>query len=482
MTTRTGSRPALILAIACVAQFMVILDVSVVNVALPSIRTALGFAETDLQWVVSAYTVTFAGFLMLGGRAGDLLGRRRMFLVGIALFSVASLLGALADNPGLLVAARALQGVGGAIVAPATLAIITTTFAEGPERNRALGIWGTMAAAGGSTGVLLGGLLTDLLSWRWILLINVPIGAVLLVGAWRVIAEARGPRRHETFDAAGAVSLTLGLIAIVLGIVSIEQHGWTSPEVLGGLVGGLLLVAMFLLIESRWAREPLVPMSIFSSRTLVGANIVVFLMGAAMFALWYFLSLYLQQVLGLTALQAGLAFLPMTGTLALISTLAPRMIARFGVRTTLALGLGSIGLAAAMLTQVSPDGSYAADTLVPMIIAAVGLGLTFVTGTIAAVAGVPTHEAGLASGLVNTSRQMGGALGLAILTSVAASLTSGYVAAHPGVRALSPEALTHGYQGAFLLAAAFAVIGVVATLVLLRSVRAPAAVAVPEEA
>ncbi len=469
--------PGLILTIACIAQFMVILDVSVVNVAMPTIRSALHFAETDLQWVVSAYTVTFAGFLMLGGRAGDLLGRKRMFLAGIALFSLASLLGAMADSSGLLVGARALQGVGAAIVAPATLAIITTTFAEGPKRNRALGIWGMMSAIGGSSGVFLGGVLTDGLSWRWILLINVPIGAALVVGAWRVIGRDRGPRHHQTFDFAGALTITLGLIAIVLGIVSIDQHGWTSPQVLGGLGGGLILVALFVLIESRWAREPLVPMSIFSSRTLVGANVVMLLMGSSMFALWFFLSLYLQQVLGLSPLEAGLGFLPMTGALALVSTRTPKVIARLGTRNTLTIGLGLIAISAAMFTQVSADGSYAVDALAPMVFAAVGLGLTFVTATIAAVAGVPAHEAGLASGLVNTSRQMGGAIGLAILTSVAASLTRGYLVDHPGVGALNPEALTYGYRGAFMLAVVFAVFALAANLTLLR--KAPAPVAPP---
>jgi len=485
MSSRRPSKPGLVLLIACAAQFMVILDVSIVNVALPSIRTALHFEETDLQWVVSAYTVTFAGFLMLGGRAGDLLGRKRMFLIGVTVFSAASLLGALATSGTLLIAARGLQGLGGAIVAPATLSIITTTFAEGPERNKALGIWGAVAAGGGSAGALVGGVLTDALSWRWILLVNVPIGLILVPVAWRYVTESRGSLEHRHFDAAGAVSLTVGLIALVLGIVSIEQHGWGSIEVLGGIGVGLALLGLFLLIESRWAKAPLVPLSIFASRTLSGANIVVLAMGGAMFALWYFLSLYMQQVLGLSPLDAGLAFLPMTGTLAATATMAPRLIARFGGRTMLVLGLGLIAVASLWLTQVSADGSWAGDVLGPSVLAALGMGLSFVPVTIAAVAGVPPERAGLASGLVNTSRQMGGALGLAVLTSIAASATASYATTH-GVPELNAEALTHGYQNGFLVAVGIALAGAIAARILLPSLRPQAppsaeSVAVAEE-
>lgn len=473
MPSRRPVHTGLVLLIACAAQFMVILDVSIVNVALPSIRTALHFPESDLQWVISAYTVTFAGFLMLGGRAGDLLGRKRMFIIGVSVFSLASLLGALATTSNLLIAARGLQGLGGAIVAPATLSIITTTFAEGPERNRALGIWGAVAAGGGSAGALVGGILTDALSWRWILLVNVPIGVVLVPVAWRYITESKGSLEHRHFDAAGAVTLTAGLIALVLGIVSIDQHGWGSYQVLGGIGAGILLLLLFVLIESRWATVPLVPLSIFSSRTLTGANVVVSLMGASMFALWYFLSLYMQQVLGLSPLEAGLAFLPMTLTLAATATLAPRLIARLGGRTMLASGLGLIAVASLWLTQVSPTGTWAVDVLGPSVLAALGMGLSFVPVTIAAVAGVPPERAGLASGLVNTSRQMGGALGLAVLTSIAASATTSYVGTH-GVSPLSGDALTHGYQNAFFVAGGISIVGVVAALTLLPKLR-PAA-------
>ena len=481
-SVRRPGHPGLILLLACVAQFMVILDVSVVNVALPSIQTGLNFTEANLQWVVSAYAVPFAGFLLLGGRSGDLLGRKRMFLVGVAVFSLASLLGALSATEAQLIASRALQGLGGAIVAPATLSIITTTFKEGPERNRALGLWGSVAAAGGTAGALVGGLLTGLLSWRWIFLINVPIGLLLLPFSWRFIPESKGSLEHRSFDAAGAVSITLGLSAVVLGIVNIDRYGFSSAQVLIPLVSGLLLTVLFILIESRWASAPLVPLSIFASRSLTGANVVVLLMGASMFALWYFISLYLQQVLHLTPIRAGLAFLPMTLTLAVTATLAPKLVARFGVRSTLATGLGLIAVGSLMFTQISADGSWVSDVLPASFVAALGFGLSFVPVTIAAVSGVPGPRAGLASGLVNTGRQLGGALGLAGLTTFASSRTSSFVAAHPGARATGPLALTHGYQGAFALAAVLAFAGSMAALVLLRGIRAPAPAGPPAPA
>jgi EmrB/QacA subfamily drug resistance transporter len=472
-------RSGLILLLACAAQFMVILDVSVVNVALPSIRDGLHFSESNLQWVVSAYAVPFAGFLLLGGRSGDLLGRKKMFIAGVALFTLASLLGALAQSEGQLIAARALQGLGGAIVAPATLSIIMTTFAEGPERNRALGAWGAVAAAGGTAGALVGGLLTGLLSWRWIFLINVPIGLVLVPAAWRVFVESRGSMEHRSFDAAGAVSVTLGLSSIVFGIVNIDRYGWTSAQVLVPFLLGVALTCLFILIEARFAKAPLVPLSIFASRTLTGANVAVVLMGSSMFALWFFLSLYMQQVLGLTPIRAGLAFLPMTLTLAATATMAPKLIARFGVRNTLTLGLTLIAAGSVMLTGISATGSWASDVLLASVVTALGFGLSFVPVTIAAVSGVPGRLAGLASGLVNTSRQLGGALGLAALSTFAASRTSSFVEAHPGASPVGGAALTYGYQGAFALAAGLALCGAIAAFVLLRGVPVPGAVGAP---
>ena len=300
------------LILACLAQFMVVLDVSVVNVALPSIRDHLGFTEQDLQWVVNAYTVTFAGFLLLGGRAADLLGRRRVFVSGLVLFAAASLVGGLADSQGVLIAARGIQGLGGAVIAPASLTILTTTFPEGAARNRAVGIWGAMGGAGGAAGVLLGGILTDLLGWRWILFINVPIGLIAALCAQRLIAEGRNLERSRSFDLAGALSATLGLSVLVLGIVRTDATGWGSLPTLALMAAGLVLLAAFVVIEGRIASQPLMPLRIYSSRTLSAANVVVLLLGAAVFAMWFFLSLYLQQVRGYSPIRAGLAFLPMT--------------------------------------------------------------------------------------------------------------------------------------------------------------------------
>jgi EmrB/QacA subfamily drug resistance transporter len=304
-------RKTLTLVLCCLGQFMVILDVSIVNVALPSIRTDLGFSATGLQWIVSGYTLAFAGFLLLGGRAADIIGRRTVFVAGLSLFGVASLVGGLAQSEGMMIAARAVQGLGGAITAPATLSILTTTFTEGGERNRALGLWGAMGGVGGATGALLGGVLTTLLSWRWIFLINVPVAIVVAIGALRVIQIAERDeslRRH--FDVSGALTVTAGLVSMTYGIVSIEQYGWSSAHVLAPFGLGVALLGIFLLIETRLAASPLVPLRIFASRSLSAANVVVFLMGSAAFAMWYFMSLYLQQVLGLDALEAGLSFLP----------------------------------------------------------------------------------------------------------------------------------------------------------------------------
>src|SRR5436309_11861726 len=326
------------LFLACLAQFMVILDVSVVNVALPSIRSGLHFSETDLQWVVNAYTVTFAGFLLLGGRAADLIGRRLVFVSGLVLFALASLAGGLALSQAMLIAARAAQGIGGAVIAPASLSIITSTFPEGRERNRAVGIWGAMGGAGGAAGVLLGGVITDLLSWQWILFINVPIGIGAALLAERFVAEGRNTNATKNFDLAGALSATLGLSLLVLGIVRTDTTGWGSPETLALIIAGLLLVGLFVAIEGRIARAPLMPLRIYASRTLSAANGVIFLVGAASFAMWFFMSLYVQQVLGYSPIKAGLAFLPMTLCIVAGSTFASRAVIRIGAKRLLIVG------------------------------------------------------------------------------------------------------------------------------------------------
>jgi EmrB/QacA subfamily drug resistance transporter len=452
-TEHTHLRATLLLC--CLAQFMVILDVSVVNVALPSIRSSLHFSEQDLQWVVNAYTVTFAGFLLLGGRAADLIGRRRVFVAGLTLFALASLAGGLADSKVLLIVARAVQGLGGAIVAPASLSILTTTFEEGPARNRAVGIWGAMGGAGGAAGVLLGGVITDLLSWRWILFINVPIGLLAAVLAERYIVGSRAKRTERNFDLAGAVTATLGLSILVLGIVRTDVTGWGSVPTLALMVAGVVLLAAFVAIEGRFARAPLMPLRIYASRTLRTSNLVVFLLGAATFAMWFFLSLYLQQVRGYSPLRAGLAFLPMTLSIVVASTLASRGVTRVGAKPLLVTGMGLLAVGLFLFTFLSPGGTYLGDILVPSLLAAVGMGLAFVPVVIAATAGVAPHEAGLASGLMNTSRLFGGALGLAVLAAIATARTNSDLHHAAGMHA----ALTSGFVVAFGIAAAFAAAG-----------------------
>jgi EmrB/QacA subfamily drug resistance transporter len=435
---------------------MVILDVSVVNVALPAIRSGLHFSEVDLQWVVNAYTVTFAGFLLLGGRAADLLGRRRVFVAGLLLFALASLAGGVADSRGVLIAARAVQGLGGAVIAPASLSILTTTFAEGSARNRAVGIWGAMGGAGGAAGVLLGGVLTDLLSWRWILFINVPIGLLAAITAQRLIMESRNAGRTRDFDLRGALSATIGLSLLVLGIVRTDQTGWGDSSTLILIGAGLALLVGFVVIEGRFAKTPLMPLRIYRSRTLSAANVVVLLVGGSSFGMWFFVSLYLQQVLGYSPIRAGLAFLPMTICIVVGSTFASRVVGRTGAKPLLVAGMASLTLGLAWFAEISATGSYISDMLFPSLLTALGIGLAFVPATISAVAGVAPQEAGLASGLVNTARLFGGALGLAILAAIATSRTNSDLH-HAGTSAHA--ALTSGFQLAFVISAAFSLIG-----------------------
>jgi EmrB/QacA subfamily drug resistance transporter len=465
--TATTERPHLraTLILCCLTQFMVILDVSVVNVALPSIRGSLHFSEQDLQWVVNAYTVTFVGFLLLGGRAAYILGRRRVFVSGVTLFALASLAGGFADSKVLLIAARAAQGLGGAIIAPASLSILTTTFEEGPARDRAVGIWGAMGGAGGAAGVLLGGVLTDLLSWRWILFINVPIGLLAAMAAQRYLAEGRAPERAGGFDLAGAVSATLGLSLLVLGIVRTDVTGWGSVPTLAVMAAGVVLLVLFLVIEGRFAKAPLMPLRIFSSRTLRAANVVALTVGASSFGMWFFLSLYLQQVLGYSPLKAGLAFLPMTLCIVAGSVVASRTASRIVVKPVLVVGMISTAVGLFLFTGLSSDGTYLGNVLVPSLLAAIGYGLAFVPVVIAAVSGVAPREAGLASGLLQTSRLFGGALGLAIVAAIATARTNSdlhHVA--PGVHG-AHVALTSGFDLAFVVAAGFAAVGAVIAVV-----------------
>jgi EmrB/QacA subfamily drug resistance transporter len=456
-TTLSPTRPHLraTLLLACLAQFMVILDISVVNVALPSIGTGLRFSEVDLQWVVNAYTVTFAGFMLLGGRAADVLGRRRVFVWGLVLFTLASLAGGFAGSQTLLLAARVAQGLGGAVIAPASLSIITTTFGEGRERNRAVGIWGAMGGAGGAAGVILGGLLTEL-SWRWIFFVNVPIGiAGAALALHYITADAKRKTADSGFDFAGALTATLGLSLVVLGIVRTDQTGWGATSTLLIIAIGVALLGAFVAIEGKVARHPLMPLRIWSSGTLRSANAVVLALGGASFAMWFFLSLYLQEVRRDSPIVTGLAFLPMTVCIVIGSTIASRLVHRIGARTLLIAGMGALAAGLALFTGLPVGGSFWVSMFGPSLLAAIGIGLSFTPAAITGVAGVASHEAGLASGLVNTSRMFGGALGLAVLATLASSHTR--ADAHAGVAARL--ALTDGFHLAFLIAAGLALAG-----------------------
>jgi EmrB/QacA subfamily drug resistance transporter len=473
-------RHPLLLAVCCTAQFMVILDVAIVNVALPSIRSGLGFSAIDLQWVVNAYLIAFAGLLMLGGRAADLFGQRRTFIAGLLLFVLASLLGGTATSPAMLVGARAAQGLGGAVMAPASLAIITSSFPAGVERMRAIGLWGAMNGAGGATGTLLGGVITQELGWRWILLINLPIGLAAALVARLAVPETRRDGPRAGFDVAGAVTVTGGLLAAVWGILAAGVHGWGSLAALGPIALGLALLAAFALIEHRLAANPLVPLRVFANRALTLANLVVLVFSAALFPMWYFLSLYLQEVLRFQPIGAGLAFLPMALTIMACATHAGRLVARYGAGPVLGAGLSSMALGMALFGRIAANGGYLSDVMVPGLLVAIGIGLSVVPSTIAATAAVRPGEAGLASGLVNTSRQVGGALGLALLTSLAASYTSHL--ANVDLRA-PIVALTDGYRLAFLIGAGLAACGaVIALRFLARALPRTAAPAAPARA
>jgi EmrB/QacA subfamily drug resistance transporter len=447
------------LALLCVAQFVVVLDASIVNVALPTIGEALDFSESNLPWVVNAYVLTFGGFLLLGGRLADLLGRRRVFMAGLVLFAIASLAGGLASNSGQLIAARAVQGLGAAILSPAALSIVATTFRDGAERNKALGIWGAVAGSGGAAGVLLGGVLTETLGWEWVLWVNVPIGIVAALIAPSLIAETRAEDEVRHFDVAGATTITLSLSALVFGLLDAESAGWGSAQTIGTLVASALLLVAFVVIERR-SRAPLVPFSIFRIRTITGANVVGILVGASLFSMFFFISLYMQQVLGYSPIKAGLSYLPLAVSIILSAGIASQLVTKVGFKPILAAGMALIAAGLAWFSQISVDGTFLADILGPSLLAAVGLGFAFVPVTIAAVSGIEDREQGLASGLINTSQQVGGALGLAILAAVANGIIG---SSH------DPAKLVEGFQSAFMVGAVFAALGLIATLTLIRS-------------
>jgi EmrB/QacA subfamily drug resistance transporter len=447
----------LALALLATAQFVVVLDASIVNVALPSIGRALHFSQSNLAWVVNAYTLTFGGFLLLGGRLADFLGRRRIFMAGLVLFALASLVGGLSNSEGMLIAARAVQGLGAAIVSPAALSILAVTFTEGAERNRALGVWGAVAGSGGAAGVLLGGMLTQWAGWEWVLWVNVPIGIVAAALAPSLIAESRADAATRNFDALGAVTVTAGLTSFVYALVDANSAGWGSTQTVGLLALAGVLLAAFVVIELR-SRQPLVPFRIFRSRTLTGANATGLLIGMSLFSMFFFVSLYMQQVLGYDALKAGFAYLPLALTIIVSAGVASTLSTRIGFKPVLIAGMVLIAAGLLWFSQVSVGGSFVSDVLGPSLLAAAGLGFAFVPVTIGAVTGVSDSDSGLASGLINTSQQVGGALGLAILAAVANSQGS-----------VAPEALTEGFRHAFLVGAGFAVAGAVLAAVLIRT-------------
>ncbi|HSC91195.1 MAG TPA: DHA2 family efflux MFS transporter permease subunit [Gaiellaceae bacterium] len=450
------------LALLAAVQFMVVLDIAIVNVALPSIQLDLGFSQENLQWVISAYALVFGGFLLLGGRAADLLGRRRLFLVGIVVFTLASLASGLAWSEASLIAARAFQGLGAAIISPAALSILGVTFTEGRERNIALGVWGAVGGAGAAAGVLLGGVLTDALSWEWIFLVNVPVGVAAFVLAPLLLGESRDASVSR-FDAFGALLVTSGLVTLVYGITKAGDYGWGSVETIGLFAAAVVLLVGFLAWESR-VQEPLVRLGIFRLQTVTGANVAGFILGSALFAMFLILTLYMQQVLGYSPMKTGVAYLAVAGTSIFWAGLASQLVTKVGVKPVLVTGMSLLTIGLVYFTQVSVGGSYLGDLLPGFLVIAVGMAFSFVPISIAALAGVGNEEQGLASGLINTSQQIGGALGIAVLSTIATTHAEGQISAG----AAAPAAFVDGFQLAFLVGAAIAAVGVVASLTLVR--------------
>ena len=455
-------RKWLALALLCVTQFVVVLDIAVVNVALPSIQADLGFSQENLQWVISAYALVFGGFLLLGGRLADILGRRSVFMVGLVVFTVGSLLCGLAWSEASLIGARALQGLGAATITPAALSILTTTFSEGRERNIALGAWGAVGGFGAAAGVLMGGILTDLLSWEWIFFVNVPVGVAAFALAPVLLRESRDAH-GQSHDIPGAVLVTSGLLLFVLGITQGRQWEWLSAKTIGVFALSALLLAAFALWEQR-QREPLVPFSIFRLQTLTAANVAGFIMGTAMFSMFLMLTLYMQEVLGFSPLRTGLGYLAVAGTAVIWANVAAQVVNRIGVKPALIFGMSMLTAGLLYFTQVSVGGSYWADLFPGFLILGVAIPFAFVPITIAALAGTKPQEAGLASGLINTSQQIGGAVGIAILSTIAVSTTDDAVAGGTAV----PTALTDGFVNAFWAGAAIAFAGVLVSIFMVR--------------
>jgi EmrB/QacA subfamily drug resistance transporter len=455
---RHTTNPWVILLLVCLAQFMVILDATVVNVALPSIQRDLGLSEANLQWIVNAYTLLFGGFLLLGGRAGDLLGRKRLFLAGVVVFTLASLLDGLSTSSAMLIGSRALQGLGAAFISPAALSIISTTFEEGKERGKALGIWAAIASGGSAVGLVLGGVLTQAFSWPWIFFINVPVGVVAFILSFRLIPESIDEHAERSFDIAGAVTATGGLMTLVFAIVKAQAQGWTSGRTIGEFALAVILLAAFIVIELR-AAAPLVRLNIFRVRSLTAANVVMLLVASGLFAMFFFNSLYIQRVLGYGPLKAGLAFLPFTAGIMVAAGIASQYAAKIGVRVVAGSGMVITTLGLLLLVRIPVHGSYAADVMPSILLTSFGMGLVFVVLTLVATAGLEDADQGLASGLFNTSQQIGGALGLAILATLAAGRSTG---------GTQKAELVHGFHWAFAGSAIFVVGALVVLLALLR--------------
>ena len=459
----------MILVIACVAQFMVVLDLSIVNVALPSIKTTLGFSSVDLQWILNSYTLSFAGLLLLGGRVGDIFGRRRVFLFGLVLFGLASLFGAVASQQWEIIFARTLQGVGAAVLSPATLTIITTTFTEGRERARALGAWSAVAGAGGAAGALFGGILTFYLSWRWTFLINLPIGILVMVLTRLFLSELKSEVKSSALDIVGSILVTVGLTALVFGLVQGGNVGWTATETLASFVIAVVLLGTFLYYENYVATAPIVPLGLFRLRALSVANIAMFMVGGSIFASWYFLSLYMQEVLGYTPLRAGLAFVPETLAIIVGAQVSSRVVTRVGVRPLIVAGPLITALGLVLLANITPSSGYLDELLIPSVLITLGMGLTFTPLAISATSGVARPMAGLASGLLNTSRQIGGAVGLAGLSSLSVAVTNSSFqkldkSGHFTHQSAVLLALSDGYGRAMLISAGIAGIAAVVAL------------------
>ena len=461
----------LILIILAAAQLMVVLDSSVVNVALPAVQHAFNLTSSGLQWVVTAYTLTFGGFLLFGGRAADLFGRKKMFLIGITLFVTASLIDGLSQNGTMLVVLRAIQGLSAALMSPAALSIVLVTYREGHERNTALSIWGAVGAGGAAIGVLLGGVLTQYLNWRWNFFINIPIGITIFALAWRLLPAHESEEAHNDLDLPGAISVTGAALLLVSGIANAPTNGWTSGTTIAYFVGAVVLLAFFIFNERR-AKNPLVPLAIFKNRNLTGANLVLFPVVASMFSTFFFGSLYLQNVLHFDPVRTGLSFLVTPITIALTATNVPRLIKRIGFKPVLVAGPLFILTALLILAHVPVDGNYFVNVLPALIPLGIGAGMSFVSGTIAATSGVKPNQSGLASGLLNTSQQIGGSLGLAVLTGVASSAATNYII---GLKAL-PTQLTplvaevQGMHAAFYTGAGIAL---AASLIALFVIKAP---------